>query len=390
MVGLVSVEAVEDLDDAALLGDEDPAVGRELDDRGMDEAGQDGLVQEAGRDGRLPTRSPGRHRRGRPSRASAGSPGRGRRPGRWPCWPAAGQPEVRPRAPSRDGATRSLQTPRNRAGAHSTAPATPRRRQLARPGAPVNAQRDATCRAPPGSIRASRLQCARRDPSPPRSRPVCAPRLPPVRRGARDARDRCSPIARRAASRRRACVERDIEADDDLQRRFAFTIPVVALGDREVELATSPARLRRLLADVLDGAPDARVTGDYTFLLAVVRGRRLVPVAVRPAARAGVSRPAHRGRGRRAPGRHGRPSRWIGAPPRDRLRRAGSARSSRCSASRPPSPAAPSPTTSRPLRVVGGVLLVVMGLSLAGLLPIPSSSGRGALSMPAPPPASRR
>jgi hypothetical protein len=49
-------------------------------------------------------------------------------------------------------------------------------------------------------------------------------------------------------------VERDIEADEDLHRRYAFTIPVVALGGQELELATSPARLRRLLADVLDGA----------------------------------------------------------------------------------------------------------------------------------------
>ena len=54
-----------------------------------------------------------------------------------------------------------------------------------------------------------------------------------------------------------ALVERDIETDDDWQRRYAFTIPVVVLGDRELELATSPAKLRRLLADVLDGAPAA-------------------------------------------------------------------------------------------------------------------------------------
>ena len=50
-------------------------------------------------------------------------------------------------------------------------------------------------------------------------------------------------------------VERDIETDEDWHRRYAFTIPVVVLGDRELELATSPARLRRLLEDVLDGAP---------------------------------------------------------------------------------------------------------------------------------------
>ncbi len=44
----------------------------------------------------------------------------------------------------------------------------------------------------------------------------------------------------------------NIDDDGELQRRYAFTIPVVTLGDREIELATSPARLRGLLAEVLD------------------------------------------------------------------------------------------------------------------------------------------
>ena len=52
-------------------------------------------------------------------------------------------------------------------------------------------------------------------------------------------------------------VERDIEADPELHRRFFTTIPVVELGDRRLELATSPAKLRRLLADVLDAPADA-------------------------------------------------------------------------------------------------------------------------------------
>ena len=52
-----------------------------------------------------------------------------------------------------------------------------------------------------------------------------------------------------------AIVERDIDTNDVWHRRYAFTIPVVALGDRELELATSPAALRRLLEDVLDTAP---------------------------------------------------------------------------------------------------------------------------------------
>ena len=48
--------------------------------------------------------------------------------------------------------------------------------------------------------------------------------------------------------------ELDIEADDELHRRFLTTIPVVELGGRRMELATSPAKLRRLLSDVLDVA----------------------------------------------------------------------------------------------------------------------------------------
>ena len=49
-------------------------------------------------------------------------------------------------------------------------------------------------------------------------------------------------------------TEIDIESDPDLERRFFTTIPVVELGDRRVELATSAAKLRRLLGDVLDGS----------------------------------------------------------------------------------------------------------------------------------------
>lgn len=63
----------------------------------------------------------------------------------------------------------------------------------------------------------------------------------------RDRDDRGLPVPR--------LVERDIEADEDWLRRYAFTIPVVVLGDRELELATGQAKLRRLLEDVLDGAP---------------------------------------------------------------------------------------------------------------------------------------
>ena len=53
-------------------------------------------------------------------------------------------------------------------------------------------------------------------------------------------------------------VERDIDTNDDWQRAFMATIPVIELRDRRLELATSPARIRRLLADALDVPAAAR------------------------------------------------------------------------------------------------------------------------------------
>jgi hypothetical protein len=53
-------------------------------------------------------------------------------------------------------------------------------------------------------------------------------------------------------------VERDIDTNEDWQRAFITTIPVIELAGRRLELATSPARIRRLLADVLDVPAAAR------------------------------------------------------------------------------------------------------------------------------------
>jgi len=53
-------------------------------------------------------------------------------------------------------------------------------------------------------------------------------------------------------------VERDIDTNEDWQRAFMATIPVIELRDRRLELATSPLRIRRLLADVLDVPAAAR------------------------------------------------------------------------------------------------------------------------------------
>jgi hypothetical protein len=50
-------------------------------------------------------------------------------------------------------------------------------------------------------------------------------------------------------------IERDIDTDPAWHDAFFATIPVVELGDRRLELVTGVARLRRLLADVLDAEP---------------------------------------------------------------------------------------------------------------------------------------
>ena len=54
-----------------------------------------------------------------------------------------------------------------------------------------------------------------------------------------------------------ALTERSIDDDEDLHRRYAFTIPVVTYDGHELELATSAAKLRRFLAETLDGTADS-------------------------------------------------------------------------------------------------------------------------------------
>lgn len=48
-------------------------------------------------------------------------------------------------------------------------------------------------------------------------------------------------------------VERDIDTDPDWHRALFAVIPVVELGDGRLETVTSLAKLRRLLAEQLDG-----------------------------------------------------------------------------------------------------------------------------------------
>ena len=56
-------------------------------------------------------------------------------------------------------------------------------------------------------------------------------------------------------------LERDIEGDPELHRRFLERIPVVELGTRRVELVVTVGKMRHLLSEVIDcaaaAAPDA-------------------------------------------------------------------------------------------------------------------------------------
>ena len=50
-----------------------------------------------------------------------------------------------------------------------------------------------------------------------------------------------------------AVIVRNIDEDEGLHRRYMVTIPVIAIGGRELELVTSAAKIRGLLAETLDG-----------------------------------------------------------------------------------------------------------------------------------------
>jgi hypothetical protein len=100
-------------------------------------------------------------------------------------------------------------------------------------------------------------------PAPLQSRPVTAP-LPDLilygRPGCHlceDAHDILEALlARRAETGLPVPVvaERNIEDDAGWHERYVFTIPVIALADRELELATSAVKIGRFLAENLDGA----------------------------------------------------------------------------------------------------------------------------------------
>ncbi|HYU50227.1 MAG TPA: glutaredoxin family protein [Candidatus Limnocylindria bacterium] len=66
-------------------------------------------------------------------------------------------------------------------------------------------------------------------------------------------------LAQRAAAGRPIAPveERNILTDEAWERAFFLEIPVVEVGQRRLTLVTSPAKLRLLLAETLDGVRTA-------------------------------------------------------------------------------------------------------------------------------------
>jgi hypothetical protein len=66
-------------------------------------------------------------------------------------------------------------------------------------------------------------------------------------------------LAQRAAAGRPIAPveERNILTDEAWERAFFLEIPVVEVGQRRLTLVTSPAKLRLLLAETLDGVETA-------------------------------------------------------------------------------------------------------------------------------------
>jgi hypothetical protein len=61
-----------------------------------------------------------------------------------------------------------------------------------------------------------------------------------------------------------ALTKRNIEDDESWHRRYLFTIPVLAIGARELELATTAAKISRFLTEVLDDVRDDVPDGTRT------------------------------------------------------------------------------------------------------------------------------
>ena len=206
------------------------------------------------------------------------------------------------------------------------------------------------------------------------------------------ARGASSRTARHAASPRPRLVERDIDADPALQRPVRVRDP----GRRRsatarLQLATSPPGSGACspTRSTASGRPhDAATTrsslavaaGLISFLSPCVLP--LVPAYLGQLTAVAVA----------AQGPGAQPSRWARRPARGRLRRGLRHRCSRCSGSRPRSPAACLADYLPALRVDRRhASSSCMGLSLAGHpARSRSSSARGGPSTPAPPRASRR
>ena len=217
--------------------------------------------------------------------------------------------------------------------------------------------------------------------------------LPPVRRGPGRSCAHCSSRARRPAALTPRLVERDITTDPDWERAFFATIPVVELGDRRLELATSAAKLRALLATLDEPAAaatsaatpglspvstmppvvDPRGTSsgvDLTLAVAIAAGLiSFLSPCVLPLVPAYLGQLTAVAVAANPDGR--RPVALARAAARRRVRRRLRARVHGARRHGHVRRRARSSTTCPLLRQIGGIVLIVLGLNLAGVLPIP-------------------
>ena len=167
-------------------------------------------------------------------------------------------------------------------------------------------------------------------------------------------------------------IERDVMADPVALAAFFDTIPVVEIGDRRLPLATSVSKLRRLVADVIDrDVPDVTGSG-VTLLVALGAGLLsflspcvlpLVPAYLGQLTVVAVAAGEARA--------DGRPSRWVAVRHAFAYVAGFGIVFTLLGITATFFPTGALQPLLPLMRQIGGVVLIVMGLNLAGLLTIP-------------------
>ena len=151
-----------------------------------------------------------------------------------------------------------------------------------------------------------------------------------------------------------------------------MTIPVIALGDRELELATSAAKIEPVPGRAARWGR-GHVSGDYTFLVAMAAGLiSFLSPCVLPLVPAYLGQLTAVAVAAQGDAAAGRPSRWAAV--RHALAFvAGFGAVFTLLGVTAAFAGGAIAEYIKPLRIIGGAVLVVMGLSLAGILQDPGA-----------------